>query len=71
MQTLEMVGWKPGLQTVSLIEAANIYCTGSLVAAKREVERLLAGETVVLTFKSEEERTAFRTEAEGFGVTVR
>lgn len=71
MKTLELVGWKPGLQTVSLIEAVKIYSTGSLVKAKREVERLLAGETVLLNFESEEERTAFRAKAEGFGVTVR
>lgn len=27
MKTLELVGWKPGLQAVSLIEAVKIYST--------------------------------------------
>jgi hypothetical protein len=55
MTTLTMTSWKKGLQTVSLIEAVKQHSTGSLIEAKAEVERLLAGEAVTLEFSSERE----------------
>jgi hypothetical protein len=68
MKTLTMTSWKPGLQTVSLIEAVKQYSTGSLVLAKSEVERLLDGEAVVLEFPSDSDKDEFRKKAEAFGV---
>ena len=67
MTTLIMTSWKPGLQTVSLIEAVKQYSTGSLIRAKFEVERLLAGEAVILQFTSESLKDEFRQKAEGLG----
>ena len=67
MTTLTMTSWKKGLQTVSLIEAINRYSTGSLIRAKSEVERLLAGEAVVLEFSSESAKEEFSEKAEVFG----
>jgi hypothetical protein len=60
--------WKSGIQTVSLIDAVKQYSTGSLVLAKAEVERFLAGEVVILKFNSELEKARFRKEAEKLGV---
>lgn len=54
MTTLHLTGWRSGLQTVSLTVAVKEYSTGSLVAAKREVERLLAGESIMLPFEAED-----------------
>jgi hypothetical protein len=68
MTRLTMISWKKGLQTVSLMEAVKRYSTGSLIKAKAEVERLLAGEIVTLEFTSEAARDEFRKKAEAFGV---
>ena len=67
MTTLTMTSWKKGLQTVSLVEAVKQYSTGSLIRAKAEVERLLAGEAVTLQFASESASDEFRRKAEAFG----
>ena len=67
MTTLTMTSWKTGLQAVSLIEAVNQYSTRSLIRAKSKVERLLAGESVVLEFSSESAKDEFREKAEIFG----
>lgn len=64
---LTMISWKKGAQTVSLIEAVKNYSTGSLIQAKVEVERLLAGEAVTLEFTSESARDEFRRKAETLG----
>jgi hypothetical protein len=63
-----MKSWKKGLQTVSLIEAVRQHSTGSLAQAKVEVERLLVGEMVTLTFSSETAKSEFKTKAEAYGV---
>lgn len=68
MTTLAMRSWKKGLQVVSLIEAVSQYSTGSLVLAKAEVERLLTGEAVTLSFSSEKTKSEFRMKAETLGV---
>ena len=67
MITLEIESWKTGLRTVPLIEAVKQHSTGSLVTAKAEVERLLAGETITLHFVTEGEKKSFRTIAETCG----
>jgi hypothetical protein len=68
MITLKMRSWKNGIQTVSLIQAVKLHSTGSLIQAKIEVERLLAGEIVTLEFSSLSERDIFQKKAENFGV---
>ncbi|NKI95494.1 hypothetical protein [Rhizobacter sp. SG703] len=50
-----------------LIEAVEQYSTDSLIRAKAEVERLLAGEAVTLEFSSELAKDEFRRKAEGCG----
>jgi|EndMetStandDraft_4_1072995.scaffolds.fasta_scaffold295415_2 hypothetical protein len=67
MTTLTMISWKKGLKTVSLIEAVKQHSTGSLIRAKAEVERLLAGQPVTLEFASESAMNEFRRKAEEFG----
>jgi len=71
MTTLDMMSWKKGLQTVSLIQAVQQYSTRSLIQAKAEVERLVAGETVRLEFESEARKQEFREKAEALGVICR
>jgi len=68
MTTLTTRSWEKGLQTVSLIEAVKQHSTGSLAQAKVEVERLLVGEAVTLTFPSETAESEFKMKAETFGV---
>lgn len=69
MTTLTMVGWKKGLLTVSLIMAVRDYSSaGTLTDAKREVERLLDGEHVVLEFASKELSDEFQRLSEPMGV---
>ena len=68
MTTLTMTSWKKGLLTVSLIEAVKQHSTGSLIRAKVEVERLLAGQSVTLEFPSESVKNEFRSKAEALGV---
>jgi hypothetical protein len=70
MTTLELTGWRPGLNTVALIDAVRTSRNKSLIDAKRTVERLLAGETVLLEFDTEEEKQAFRRTAESLGAVI-
>ena len=67
MTTLTMTAWKKGLQVISLTEAVKQYSTRSLIRAKAEVERLLAGEAVTLEFASESDKNEFRRRAEALG----
>ena len=71
MTTLELAGWRPGLETVELIKAVKAHASRSLSEAKSDVERLLDGEVVVLEFSTNESREAFRKIAEGLGARVR
>ncbi len=69
MTTLTMVGWKKGLLTISLILAVRDYSSAdTLTDAKREVDRLLDGELVVLEFASDELSDEFRRLSEPMGV---
>ncbi len=68
---LELVGWRPGLQTVSLTQALRDHGSMSLWQAKKEVERLLVGETVVVEFATEKSKEMFREIAERLGTKVR
>jgi hypothetical protein len=53
---------------VSLIRLVQRLSTKSLVRAKDEVERWLAGEAVVVVFEDEASELEFRREAESYGV---
>lgn len=67
MKTLEMISWKKGLKTISLITALR-DCSGlSLGRAKQEVERLLDGGVVKIEFDSEAALATFREKAEEYG----
>lgn len=69
MISLTMVGWKKGLLTISLILAVRDYSSAdTLTDAKKEVERLLDGERVVLEFASDELRDEFQRLSEPMGV---
>jgi hypothetical protein len=70
MKTLQLVGWKTGLQSVSLVQAMKEYSTGSLVEAKRLLDELLDGREVILAFETDEQRAEFRRLAEKFGAVV-
>jgi hypothetical protein len=67
VMTVRLIGWKPGLRTVSLIEAVLDCSTGSLAVAKEAVEDLLAGRQVTLTFRDEAVRDEFLRRAEACG----
>jgi hypothetical protein len=70
MTTLRLIGWKPGLRTVSLIEAVRDCSTGSLASAKEAVEHLLAGGEITLAFADESVRDEFLLRAEACGAIV-
>jgi len=71
MTTLEITGWKKGMDTVSLIKAVQRYSTRSLSKAKTLVEDVLSGDSIVLEFADEETRELFRREASKLGAICR
>ncbi len=68
MMHLTMKSWNKGLQTVSLIELVKQSSTGSLIRAKAEVERFLAGSAVTLEFASRDLMDEFKSRAITYGV---
>jgi hypothetical protein len=70
MTSIRLVGWKPGLQTVSLVLVVMKHTGASLIEAKGLVERLLDGNPVDLSFPDRKTCELFRTEAEGLGATA-
>lgn len=70
MTKLRMVGWKPGLQTVSFVELLKNEATGSLAEAKRLVDALLDGGELEVAFESEAKARSFRERAEQMGVVI-
>jgi len=70
MTTLTITSWKKGLQVISLTEAVKQYSTGSLIRAKAEVDRLLAGEPITLEFSSELVMEEFRKRAQELGAIL-
>ena len=71
MTTLQIAGWKKGMNTVALMKAVQHHSTGSLATAKTLVEDLLAGKEVVLEFADEDARESFRREAAQLGAICR
>jgi hypothetical protein len=70
MTTLQMIGWKPGVQTVSLVQLIRDASTGSLTAAKQLVDDLLNGSPVEIQFSTPEQAQDFRERAESLGVII-
>jgi hypothetical protein len=70
MTKLQMIGWQPGLRTVSLVQLLKDKSTGSLAAAKTLADSLLDGEVVEIGFKTVAEAQAFREHAESLGVII-
>jgi hypothetical protein len=68
MNSLTMVSWQKGIQTVSLIELVRQSSTGSLIQAKTKVESLLSGQHVALEFQSEQLMVEFEKKAQMLGV---
>lgn len=70
MATVRLVGWREGLKAVSLIQAVRDCSTGSLAKAKRDVDELLDGKEVVLSFASDARANEFRILAEQLGAVA-
>jgi hypothetical protein len=70
MKFVKLIGWKPGLNAVALIDTVRSCVPKSLSSAKKDVERLLDGEIVVLEFDSDDSGTLFREKAQTLGATV-
>ena len=70
MTALQLIGWRPGIKSVSLIRAMKEHATGSLTESKRLLEDLLDGKTVTLEFRTEEEKEKFRLLAEELGAVT-
>ena len=71
MARLALVGWQVGVQTIPLVLATRDACRLSLTSAKSAIDRLLAGEEVLLEFDSELESEEYRKIAEQLGAIVR
>jgi len=67
MITLDVTGWRKGLDVVALIKAVQLHSTGSLAKSKILVEDILAGKVITLEFQNEEAREKFRKEANALG----
>lgn len=70
MASLMLVGWKPGLKVISLIELLRSQAGLSLREAKASAEKLLTGESVSVSFGDAMLRDGFRRAAEELGVEV-
>lgn len=70
MTSLRLIGWKAGLQSVSLVQAMKEHSTGSLIEAKKLLDELLDGREITLAFETEGQRSKFHRLAEEFGAIV-
>jgi hypothetical protein len=68
MIELRLVGWKKGLQTISLIHAVREYAGTPMSGAKSIVEDLLRGQVMTLQFSDRTKMETFRDLAEKLGV---
>jgi hypothetical protein len=71
MMELVIIGWQPGLKTISLIDAVRKYKNIGLQKAKQEVDELLAGESIYLPDMDAEVFARARTELEALGCICR
>jgi hypothetical protein len=60
MTEVRLVGWRPGLQSESLIQAIYHHAGIPLREAKSLVEDLLAGRSIAVSFSDAAQADAFR-----------
>ena len=70
MYTVELIGWNPGVDTVSLISLVRDFSAMSLAASTREVDRLMAGGAISLVFDKLHDARVFASQAEALGAVV-
>jgi ribosomal protein L7/L12 len=68
---LIITGWKPGVKTISLVDALRKYKGLGLKQAKQEVDELLAGNSIHLSGLDDEMIAKARTELESLGCVCR
>jgi hypothetical protein len=71
MSDLIITGWKPGLQTISLMQLLRANSGMGLQQAKQAVDDLLDGKEIRLWGLSEERALALRQEAEALNAVCR
>ncbi len=67
MTEVRIGGWRPGLLTVSLIQALREHAEIDLPDAKALVEELLAGRSIRVSFTDARQAGAFRALASHLG----
>ena len=71
MSDLVITGWKPGLQTISLIQLLRAKSDMGLRQAKLAVEDLMCGKEIRLSGLSEERARELRHEVENLKAICR
>jgi hypothetical protein len=67
MMELVITGWKPGVKTISLMDALRKYGGVGLKQAKQQVDALLAGESIHLSGLDDAVAAQARSELETLG----
>ena len=70
MYTVELIGWNPGADTVSLVTLVRDFSSMSLAAASKEVDRLVGGGAISLVFDKVHDARVFASQAEALGAVV-
>jgi hypothetical protein len=70
MIKVKLIGWKKGLQTISLIKLTQQLSNNSLSSAKDLIEQLISGKEVTLTFQDESTSDKFKKEAAILGAVI-
>jgi ribosomal protein L7/L12 len=68
MTELIIKGWKPGLKTISLMDALRTHCGMGLKEAKTAVDGLLDGREIRLSRLADDTANNLRREIESLGV---
>jgi ribosomal protein L7/L12 len=68
---LVIAGWRPGLKTISLMDALRRYKGVGLKQAKQEVDGLLAGQSIRLPDLNAEAIAKAQAELEALGCVYR
>ncbi len=71
MSELIITGWKPGLQTISLVRLLMANSGMGLGQAKRAVEELMGGKQIRLLDLSEEQAQQLQQEVEALNAVCR
>jgi hypothetical protein len=71
MSDLTITGWKPGLQTISLVQLLRASSGMGLQQARRAVEELMDGKEIRLSGLSEERAQVLRQEIEDLNAVCR